>query len=72
MAKARVDMDNSWSMLKDAIHRNTPSQSGSYPTPIAGFMFHRQTSNADPKPHFFEPVVILVAQGTKLLTSSPA
>lgn len=67
MAKARVDMDNSWSMLKDAIHRNTPAQSGSYPTPIAGFMFHRQTSNADPKPHFFEPVVILVAQGTKLV-----
>lgn len=67
MTKARVDESNSWSMLKDAILRNAPSPSGSSPTPIRGLMFHRQTSNAEPKPHFFEPVVIVVAQGTKLV-----
>ena len=67
MAKARVDMDNGWSILKDAILRGTSSRSETQPTPIRGLLFHRQVSNADPKPHFFEPVVIVVAQGTKLV-----
>ena len=65
--KLRVDVDNRWAILKDTILRNTSSQSGGHTTPIKGLMFHRQVSNADPKPHFFEPVIIVVAQGTKLV-----
>lgn len=67
MAKARVDTDNGWSLLKEAILRGTSSRSETQPTPIRGFLFHRQVSNADPKPHFFEPTIIMIAQGTKLV-----
>lgn len=63
----RVNTDNNWALLKDIILRNTSSRSGSYPTPIKGFLFHRQVSNADPKPLFFEPVIIVVVQGKKLV-----
>lgn len=67
MTTARVNEDNSWDILKDAIIKGTQRQAGSHATAIKGFVFHRQVSNAGPKPHFFEPVVIVVAQGTKLI-----
>ena len=63
----RVNADNNWAILKDIILRNTAASFGSYPTPIKGFLFHRQVSNADPKPHFSEPVIIVVVQGKKLV-----
>lgn len=64
---ARVNEGNSWEILKDAILRGTPGHAGSQATAIRGFVFHRQVNNHDPTPHFFEPVVIVVAQGTKLV-----
>lgn len=67
MVKARVNEDNSWDVLKDAIIKGTSARAGSHPTAIKGFVFHRQVNNEDPKPHFFEPVVIVVAQGSKLV-----
>lgn len=63
----RVNTGNSWAILRDIILRNTASRSESYITPIKGFEFHRQVSNADPKPHFYEPVIIVVVQGKKLV-----
>ena len=59
----RVNTGNSWAILRDIILRNTASRPESYITPIKGFEFHRQVSNADPKPHFYEPVIIVVVQG---------
>ena len=56
-----------WAILRDIILRNTASRSESYITPIKGFEFHRQVSNADPKPNFYEPVIIVVVQGKKLV-----
>ena len=50
----RVNTGNSWAILRDIILRNTASRSESYITPIKGFEFHRQVSNADPKTHFVE------------------
>ena len=63
----RVNTGNSWAILRDIILRNTASRSESYITSIKGFEFHRQVSNADPKPHFYEPVIIVVVQGKKLV-----
>ncbi len=63
--QARVNTENSWAILKDAILQSTSSRSGVYPTPVKGFQFYRQTSNADPKPSFYKPVVIVVVQGKK-------
>ncbi len=67
MENRRVSVGTGWSILKDMILRSTPADGGSYKTPVSGMTFHRQINNADPKPHFMEPVVIVVAQGTKLV-----
>ena len=61
----RVNTENSWAILKDAILQSTPSRSGTYPTPVKGFQFYRQTSNTDPKPSFYRPAVIVAVQGKK-------
>ena len=37
----RVNTENSWAILKDAILQSTPSRSGTYPTPVKGFQFYR-------------------------------
>lgn len=63
----RVDSSRSWSMLREKILGNTPPGSGSHQTAISGFQLHRQVSNEDPKPHFMQPVVIVVVQGKKLV-----
>ena len=64
---ARVDTGKSWTILKETILRNTPSPSGCGPTAIKGLLFHCHVGDADPKPHFFEPVIIVVAQGKKFV-----
>lgn len=65
--QTRVDIPRSWDILKNKILQNTSAQPGSYTTPIEGLSFHCQTSNADPKPSFLQPVIIVVAQGKKLV-----
>lgn len=67
MANNRVDSDKSWAMLRERILRNTPAGSGTFETEIKGLALHRQVSNNDPKPHFFQPVIIAVAQGKKMI-----
>ena len=52
-------------VLKDVIRRNTPDPAGVTAAAIPGLLFHRQNGGAEPTPHFFEPVIILVAQGSK-------
>ena len=63
----RIRPDDCRAILKDLMLRNTPPRSGSAAMPVQGLLFHRQHGPEDPMPHFFEPVVILVAQGTKLV-----
>jgi len=63
----RVELKKSWALLKNRILQITPSGSGTHETEIKGFAFHRQVSNQDPKPHFFQPVIIVVAQGKKMI-----
>lgn len=65
MTEVRVNKDKSWSMLKTKLLENTPRDSGSYSTGITGLTFHRYTDNEAPKPHFFQPVIIVVVQGEK-------
>lgn len=62
----RVDVKRSWTMLADAVLRNTVG-SGTFATGIKGLAFHRYTRGEEPKPHFLQPVVIVVAQGKKLV-----
>ena len=40
---------------------------GNYPTAVKGFVLHCNTSSADPWPNFYQPVIIVVAQGRKLV-----
>jgi len=63
----RVELKKSWALLREKILQNTPPGSGTGGTEIKGLAFHRQVSNHDPKPHFFQPVIIVVAQGKKLI-----
>lgn len=62
---ARVNTENSWAILKDAILQGTPARSGIYPTPVRGFQFYRQTGSTDPRQSFHRPAVIVVVQGKK-------
>lgn len=63
----RVDSRRSWALIREKILRNTPPGSGSHQTGISGFLLHRQVSNEDPKPHFMQPVIIVVVQGKKMV-----
>lgn len=60
----RVDSEKCWSVLKETLLRNTP-ESGTFQTPVRGLLFHRHTGNEEPKPRFYQPVIIVVAQGKK-------
>lgn len=61
----RVHADAAWALLRTAILRHTASGSGTSPTAVKGLAFHRYERGEDPKPHFFRPVIIVVAQGKK-------
>ena len=63
----RVHPNECWAILKDVILRNTPDRSGDAALPVKGLVAHRQSNPAAPMPHFFQPVIILAAQGTKLV-----
>lgn len=61
----RVDADKNWSILRKKLLALTQSAPGAHQTAIDGFVLHRQVGNDDPKPRFYEPVIIVVAQGEK-------
>ena len=60
----RVDFEKSRAALKEILFRRMP-EAGNYPTHVDGFVLHRYNSGADPKPNFYEPVIIVVVQGKK-------
>ena len=61
---SRVDFDKSREALREILLRRMP-HAGDYPTRIEGLVLHRFNSGADPKPYFYEPVIIVVIQGKK-------
>ena len=61
----RIDSDKNWSVLRKNLLEKTSSGAGSYRTAIGGFQMHRHASNNDPKPSFYKPVIVVVAQGQK-------
>lgn len=61
----RADSGKNWAILKEKLIQHTKAGPGSVQTEIDSFQLHRQVSNDDPKPHFYQPVIIVVAQGKK-------
>ena len=67
MAENRhVDVDRNWAVLRAKLLDGAPG-AGNYPTAVKGFVLHCNTSSADPWPNFYQPVIIVVAQGRKLV-----
>lgn len=62
----RVDADRNWAVLRAKLLGGAPG-AGNYPTAVKGFVLHCNTSSADPWPNFYQPVIIVVAQGRKLV-----
>lgn len=62
----RVDFEKSRIALRDILLARMPEQ-GNYPTAVEGFDLHRYNSGEAPKPRFYEPVIIVVVQGKKLV-----
>lgn len=62
----RINFEESLVALRDILLRRLPD-SGSYATPVEGLVLHRFNNDNTPKPRFYDPVLIIVAQGKKLL-----
>lgn len=60
----RVDFENSCALLRDILLRRMPG-AGHFSTSTDGFVLHRYDTGTEPTPYFYEPVVIVVAQGRK-------
>lgn len=60
----RVDFEKSRAALKEILLRRMP-ESGECLTSVNGFVLHRFNSGDNPKPRFYDPVVIVVVQGKK-------
>ena len=61
----RVNSERNWAILKEKLLHNNPPVSGSRQTVIDGFVLHCFDSNNEPKPEFYQPVIIVVVQGKK-------
>lgn len=61
---SRIDFEKSRAALKEILLQRLPEQ-GDCPTLVNGLVLHRYNSGDAPKPRFYEPVVIVVAQGKK-------
>lgn len=61
---SRIDFEKSRATLKEILLQRLP-EPGDSPTRINGLVLHRYNSGDTPKPRFYDPVVIVVAQGKK-------
>lgn len=62
----RINFEESRLALRDILLHRLPD-SGSCSTPVEGLVLHRFNSDNTPKPRFYDPVLIVVAQGKKWL-----
>jgi AraC-like DNA-binding protein len=60
----RIDFEKNLATLEDILLQRLP-ESGDYPTSVDGFTLHRYNHGDDPKPRFYDPVIIIVVQGKK-------
>ena len=60
----RVDVEKSRVALKEKLQQLMPAP-GTYPSNMDGLALHRFDGNSDPSPGFYQPVIIVVAQGRK-------
>ena len=67
---SRIHPTECWATIRDVILRNTPARSGNTVAAVRGLTFHRQDAADKTAPHIFAPVIILVAQGAKLVRVS--
>lgn len=61
---SRIDFEKCRIALRDTLLQCLP-QSGSYATPVTGMTLHRYHSDDAPAPRFYDPVIIIIAQGKK-------
>ena len=66
-AHGRINTEERWTTLRDSIRRATASHTGTHETRIKGFAFHRFVDAQAPTPHMHQPVIIVVAQGKKVV-----
>ncbi|MDL2271613.1 AraC family transcriptional regulator [Desulfovibrio sp. OttesenSCG-928-I05] len=64
MESYRVDFEKSRMALKEILLRRLPDP-GDYATPVEGLALHRYNSGDAPTPCFYDPMIIVVAQGRK-------
>lgn len=62
----RVDFEKSRTSLRDILLARMP-KSGNYSTCVEGFDLHRYESGEMPKARIYDPVIIVVVQGKKLV-----
>lgn len=62
----RINFEESLVALRNILLRRLPD-SGSYATQVEGLVLHRFNNDEIPKPRFYNPILIIVAQGKKLL-----
>ncbi len=60
----RFDFEKSRTALKESLLQRMAEQ-GDYPTFVNGLVLHRYNNGDEPKPRFYEPVIIVVVQGKK-------
>lgn len=60
----RIDCEKCCASLREILLRRLPA-SGQYLTSVEGFVLHRFDRGDDPKPRFYDPVMIVVVQGRK-------
>ena len=62
----RIDLDKNLGLLREKLFRALP-ESGSFQTRLKDLQIHRYDAGHPPKPVFYQPVVIIVVQGKKLV-----
>ncbi|MDL2267842.1 AraC family transcriptional regulator [Desulfovibrio sp. OttesenSCG-928-G15] len=60
----RIDFEKCRIALRDTLLQRMP-YSGNFTTPVSGMVLHRYHSNDAPAPRFYDPVIIIIAQGKK-------
>ena len=64
MELSQIKLQSTLSKLKELLLKKMPL-AGDYSTSVGGFALHRFNSGSDPKPNFYDPVIIIVVQGKK-------
>ena len=67
---ARIDENKSWSLLREKLLHLSPDE-GNFTTRIPGFVLHRFDTESTPRPHMYQPVVVVVVQAVPFTHPHP-